>query len=272
MGIRAGRADRQGMHRTPRDRRAGLFLALILVVGTATPGPATAESVVPRLVTGTTTAVTPPDGGWADEARPAAGRVDRSTVVRGIVPVWRFEAGLADREATAAARTAAAADAAADASRVADAAAMASAAAARAALAASSAPAYVGKNHLWIPSLGLSRAVEGFACTRSTPPANRVYRWGCAGTNNVYLFGHAWGVMKPLHDGYVAGKVRIGMIAKFADASGKVRTYRVTEIRVVTPDQVDWAIASQPVASMTLQTCLGAASEHRLLVRLVADT
>jgi sortase (surface protein transpeptidase) len=45
----------------------------------------------------------------------------------------------------------------------------------------------------------------------------------------------------------------------------------VTEIRVVTPDQVDWAIAAQSIPSMTLQTCVGANSDHRLLVRLVAD-
>ena len=31
-----------------------------------------------------------------------------------------------------------------------------------------------------------------------------------------------------------------------------------------------WAIASQPVASMTLQTCYGPNNEYRLLVRLVA--
>ena len=35
--------------------------------------------------------------------------------------------------------------------------------------------------------------------------------------------------------------------------------------------QVAWAIASQPVASMTFQTCIGANSDRRLLVRLVAD-
>ena len=254
------------MQRTYRDRRAALLLALMLVVGSAAPGPAVAAAGTGRLANGDSLAAIGPNGSAADTSvveRPVGGPV----VVRGFVPVWRFEARLADLEAVAASRIAEAA-AAAEAARVAEAA--AEAAAAKAA-AVAKAPAYVGKNHLWIPSLGLSRAVEGFSCTRSTPPANRVYRWGCAGTNNVYLFGHAWGVMKPLHDGYVAGKVKIGMIAKFADANGKVRTYRVTEIRVVTPDQVDWAIASQPVASMTLQTCLGANSEHRLLVRLVAD-
>jgi sortase (surface protein transpeptidase) len=144
-------------------------------------------------------------------------------------------------------------------------------AAAEKAAAAKAATTYSGKNHFWIPSLGVSRSVETFACTRSTPPANQVYRWGCAGKNNAYIFGHAWGVMKPLHDAYVSGRLKVGMTAVYADGKGRVRTYRVTEIRVVTPDKVDWAIAAQAVPSMTLQTCVGAKSDRRLLVRLVAD-
>jgi LPXTG-site transpeptidase (sortase) family protein len=77
--------------------------------------------------------------------------------------------------------------------------------------------------------------------------------------------------MKPLHDAYVSGRLKVGMTAVYADGKGRVRTYRVTEIRVVTPDKVDWAIAAQAVPSMTLQTCVGAKSDRRLLVRLVAD-
>ncbi len=256
------------MQRTSRDRRSALLLALMLVVGSAAPGPAAASSITGRGATGDSLATMGPSGSTTATIV-AEQPADRPVDVGGFVSVGQFEARLADLEAVAASRVAEA-TAAAEAARIAEAAAAAKAATAKAA-AVAKAPAYVGKNHLWIPSLGLSRVVEGFSCTRSTPPANRVYRWGCAGTNNVYLFGHAWGVMKPLHDGYVAGKVKIGMVAKFADANGKVTTYRVTEIRVVTPDQVDWAIASQPVASMTLQTCLGANSDHRLLVRLVAD-
>jgi sortase (surface protein transpeptidase) len=129
---------------------------------------------------------------------------------------------------------------------------------------------YAGTNHLWIPSLGISHSVAAFACTRSTPPGPGVYRWGCAGRNNAYLFGHAWSTFKPLHDAYVAKRLHTGMLAWYADGSGRVRTYKVTAIRVVTPDQTAWAIAAQPVASMTLQTCVGSRSQYRLLVRLVA--
>jgi sortase (surface protein transpeptidase) len=129
---------------------------------------------------------------------------------------------------------------------------------------------YAGTNHLWIPSLGISHSVAWFACTRSTPPGAGVYRWGCAGKNNAYLFGHAWSTMKPLHDAYVAGRLHVGMIAYYADGSGRVRGYKVTAIKVVTPDQTAWAIAAQKVPSMTLQTCVGSKSQYRLLVRLVA--
>ena len=106
---------------------------------------------------------------------------------------------------------------------------------------------YSGTNHLWIPSLGISHAVAAFACTRSTPPGAGVYRWGCAGKNNAYLFGHAWSTFKPLHDAYVAKRLHTGMLAYYADGSGRVRTYKVTAIKVVTPDQTAWAIAAQPV-------------------------
>ena len=131
---------------------------------------------------------------------------------------------------------------------------------------------YAGTNHLWIPSLGISHSVAWFSCTRSTPPGAGVYRWGCAGRNNVYLFGHAWSTMKPLHDAYVSGHLHTGMVVYYADGTGHVRSYKVTAIKVVTPDQTAWAIAAQAVPSMTLQTCVGSRSQYRLLVRLVATS
>lgn len=250
------------MHRTRTPyRRVSTLLTLAMLAGMSIPSPSIASDRSTRPTPGTTVS-TGPVAFRSVDARADEDRSIRPVVVPAFLTFGRVEARLAALDAIAAAK---AAEAAAKAAAAAEASAKAGAAAKAAA------PAYVGKNHLWIPSLGLSRSISTFACTRKTPPANLVYRWGCAGKNNVYLFGHAWGVMKPLHDGYLAGRVKIGMIAKYADATGKVRTYRVTAIRVVTPDQVAWAIASQPVASMTFQTCIGANSEHRLLVRLVAD-
>jgi hypothetical protein len=127
---------------------------------------------------------------------------------------------------------------------------------------------YKGRNHVWIPALGVSRSVTFYSCSSTSYPGNRVYRWGCAGSNNVYLFGHAHSVFKPLHDAYVRGRLRKGMKLYYANGSGKVSTYAVSWWKVTTPDKGAWAYASQSAPSLTLQTCVGANSQYRLIVRL----
>ena len=128
-----------------------------------------------------------------------------------------------------------------------------------------------GRNHVWIPALGMNRSISSFACSRSREPDNYVYRWGCAGSNNVYLLGHAWGVFKPLHDAYTSGRLKVGMKVWYADAKGHVTAYAVRWWRVVKPTTAaSWAWASQSTRSMTLQTCVGARSQNRLMVRLTA--
>jgi sortase (surface protein transpeptidase) len=128
---------------------------------------------------------------------------------------------------------------------------------------------YRGRNHVWIPSLGVSRSVSFFACTSKAYPGDRVYRWGCAGSNNVYLFGHAHSVFRPLHDAYVSGRLRKGMALFYAGNDGRVHRYTVRWWKVTTPDKGAWAFASQSRPSLTLQTCVGARSQYRLVVRLV---
>ncbi len=125
-----------------------------------------------------------------------------------------------------------------------------------------------GRNHVWIPALGIDRSVSGYACSSSYYPGNRVYRWGCAGGNNVYLFGHAHSVFKPLHDAYVRGRLRKGMKVFYAGANGKVSAYAVSWWRLTTPEDGAWAYAGQSRPSLTLQTCVGARSQYRLIVRL----
>lgn len=127
---------------------------------------------------------------------------------------------------------------------------------------------YKGRNHVWIPALGVSRSVTFYSCSATSYPGNRVYRWGCAGSNNVYLFGHAHSVFKPLHDAYVRGRLRKGMKLYYANGSGKVSTYAVSWWKVTTPDKGAWAYAAQSAPSLTLQTCVGARSQYRLIVRL----
>jgi hypothetical protein len=130
---------------------------------------------------------------------------------------------------------------------------------------------YRGRNHVWMPSLGVSRSVSFYPCSRTTALANVVYRWGCAGRNNVYLMGHAWGVFRALHDAYYNGRLRKGMQVIYADNSGRVTRYRVTFWKVVSPVGAEWAFASLSRPSMTLQTCVGSRSQYRLVVRLVAS-
>ena len=134
---------------------------------------------------------------------------------------------------------------------------------------ASTTPAYSGANHVWIPSLRISKPVHDFPCARSDNPDNLVYTWGCAGQNNVYLLGHAYGVFKPLHDAYYDGRLKKGMRVIYADAAGTVRTYGVSWCKLTppTPD-AEWAWDALPTPGMTLQTCIGAHSELRLMVRL----
>jgi hypothetical protein len=128
---------------------------------------------------------------------------------------------------------------------------------------------YRGRNHVWIPALGINRSVSSFSCTSSAYPGDRVYRWGCAGSNNVYLFGHAHSVFKPLHDAYVRGRLSKGMKVVYADGNGRVSTYAVSWWKVTTPDKGAFAYAAQSRPSLTLQTCIGARSQYRLIVRLL---
>jgi hypothetical protein len=132
----------------------------------------------------------------------------------------------------------------------------------------SNAATYAGRNHVWIPALGINKSVSFFSCSNSSYPGNRVYRWGCAGSNNIYLFGHAHSVFKSLHDAYVRGRLSKGMKVMYADGNGKVSTYAVAWWKTTTPDKGAWAYAAQSRPSLTLQTCVGARSQYRLIVRL----
>lgn len=127
---------------------------------------------------------------------------------------------------------------------------------------------YIGRNQFWAPGLGIDQSVASFPCSRSRPPGQRVYRWGCAGRGNVYLMAHASGLFRPLERAYEQGRLRTGQRVIYADDRGRVRTYRLVWWRVhaPTPDTA-WAWASQARSSLTLQTCVGSSAESRLFVR-----
>jgi hypothetical protein len=137
---------------------------------------------------------------------------------------------------------------------------------------ASASAALSGRNRVSMPALGIRGSVASFACSSTAYPGDRIYRWGCAGRNNVYLFGHAHSVFKPLHDAYVRGSLRKGMTVLYADGGGRVHAYKVAWWKVTTPDKGAFAYAAQSRPSMTLQTCVGSRSQYRLIVRLTRSS
>jgi hypothetical protein len=277
--VAAAAATRTVTHQLPSDAPAGQVLAAEAAVE-RTGTPAGAASVAISAPAGAPRVV--------ERAEPAA--VDHTGATRTTRTTREVAAAAATAKAAAAKAAAAKAATAKAAAKAAEkaAAAKAAAKAAKAAAAnkkASKAPgsagtnnapsgarkaSYSGRNHVWIPALGISRSVRSFPCERSRPPDNYMYRWGCAGSNNVYLMGHASGVMRALHDAYVRGRLSKGMKAWYADSSGKVRQYAVKWWKLTRPTtDAAWAWAPQSVRSMTLQTCVGRNSEYRLIVRLV---
>jgi len=226
------------------------LLALALAVNhLAASAPTTAHDIQRSDVAGPTSTAwaplgRPPD---SDEPEPTrAGTSERASTARTnpVDPDWisRPKPAVPEPRATAASKLAAAST--------------------------STTTTFRGRNHVWIPALGIDRSVAWYACSSSFYPGNRVYRWGCAGSNNVYLFGHAHSVFKPLHDAYVRGRLRKGMQVHYANGDGRVATYAVSWWKVTTPDKGAWAFAAQSRPSMTLQTCVGANGQYRLIVRL----
>jgi hypothetical protein len=129
---------------------------------------------------------------------------------------------------------------------------------------------YAGKNRFWYPALGISQAVGWFACDSPNAPGPLVYRWGCAGANNVYLLAHAGGKFQPIYNAYYAHRLKVGQLAVYADSQGREHYFKLAWYKVTPPlASSHWAWDPQPVSSLTLQTCLGANSELRLFVRFV---
>jgi hypothetical protein len=133
------------------------------------------------------------------------------------------------------------------------------------------APTYSGHNYMWFPAIGIRHSVASYACSASYALSySAVYRWGCAGTNNVYLMAHAGGPFRPLSDAYNAGRLRKGMEVIYADGGGPVHYYKLQWWKTTPPDgDVAWAYESLSVPSLTLQTCVGPDSSLRLVARFV---
>ena len=122
---------------------------------------------------------------------------------------------------------------------------------------------------MWFPALGISRSTYFFPCSSNAYPGNVVYRWGCAGSNNVYLFGARPRRLQAAPRRVCQRPPQEGHEGLYADSKGKVRTYAVIWWKVTTPTKGGFAFAAQSRPSLTLQTCVGARSQYRLIVRLV---
>jgi hypothetical protein len=133
------------------------------------------------------------------------------------------------------------------------------------------------------PNLGrsgtetMSGAIYNWGC-RGGEIGSRIYRWGCAGERNRYLMAHAYAGFEELYDfvkarGVSAGtRALVGRPVYLRTTTGRVVLFRVTWARVEsvsywgrTGDK--WAWNSTDVSSITFQTCYGARSEYRLIVR-----
>lgn len=136
---------------------------------------------------------------------------------------------------------------------------------------------------LRFPGLGRSGAetmrgtIYNWGC-RGGEIGSRIYRWGCAGERNRYLMGHAYAAFEELHDFVRARGVRagtralVGKIVYLRTGTGRVLRYRVTWARVEPVGYwgrtgEHWAWNATAVPSLTFQTCYGARSEYRLIVR-----
>ncbi len=127
------------------------------------------------------------------------------------------------------------------------------------------------------PAIDLVRPVYRWGCRGGTLP-NLIVRWDCAGPGNTYLLGHAWGVFEPLHDARRDGTLRAGQHAYLTDLMGRTRRYELAWFRIVpqtyswrglSGDQWAWNATARP--AVTLQTCWGATSAYRLIVRFYED-
>jgi len=270
--------------------RAAALLWWVVAAGTLLAGSATASapaSTLPPTVVGEV----PAQGVSADipvrvSTTPAAAPETfdiRLDDLRSAAADWRAERAADRAVEEAAAQAAAEAEAAAQAQAEAEAAAKARAEAeAKAAAQAKAeaaqpkpqapqpavAPTYTGQNRFWFPKLGISQRVYEFPCSRSETPGDVVYRWGCAGENNVYLLAHNFGKFYPLYKAYYAGTLDRGLVAIYADPQGEVHYFELAWYKVVPPDgDVGFAYAAQSQSSLSMQTCVGDDGELRLVVR-----
>ena len=129
------------------------------------------------------------------------------------------------------------------------------------------------------PAAGISARVHRIACGVAVLPGRGVYDWRCADPSNRVLLSHAYAGFRPLSRAYDAGRLTRGRPIVVRAADGRRLVYRLAYARVVPRSMVyrgrdgwAWAYGPTPRPSLTLITCRGRFSTHRLVVRFVLAT
>lgn len=127
-----------------------------------------------------------------------------------------------------------------------------------------------------LPVAGIRARVHRLACGVAVLPGRGIYDWRCADPSNRVLLAHAYAAFRPLSRAYDRGALTRGRSLVIRDHLGRRVVYRLAYARVVPKSMVykgrdGWSWAYGPTArpSLTLITCRGARSTHRLVVRFV---
>ena len=132
---------------------------------------------------------------------------------------------------------------------------------------------YHGTYHLWIPALSLSRDINDWGCNGGLIP-NHVEYWGCVPRSNLVPARPRLGRLRQDPRRLSLGALHVGLTAWYADKAENVHKYRISWIRHVRNGGLrvtgaKLAMAATSGQVITLQTCDGATSAYRILVRLV---
>ncbi len=135
---------------------------------------------------------------------------------------------------------------------------------------------YTGASHFWYPALNIDADWNWYGCDYgggSTLPMG-VFRWGCGPASNIYLLSHAASTFSKVRKAFHDGTLQVGQNVWYSNAQGDVTRWEVSWIRRVTDDYLnatasEWALSDSPTPIMTLQTCDGAQSQLRIIVRLI---
>jgi hypothetical protein len=119
-------------------------------------------------------------------------------------------------------------------------------------------------------------------CGEVLPDATELFFSGCAGANNLFIQGHAYGIFESLRYAYIHGLLKIDEIAYYTDGNGKTSAYKIAWVDHPTVaefgDGSAWEATEESV--ITLDTCddgtkvvngkvVVVPDAYRIIVRLV---